>query len=69
MARFVTLKTTDETVCCKWQNVIIDICPSHTNIYKQHETVRLISELESIDIRDNKTVVYFKSGFYLVIVR
>lgn len=69
MARFVTLRTIDESICNKWQNVTVDICPSHTLIYKKLETVRLIAELESVDIRDHKTVVYFKSGFYLVIIR
>jgi len=69
MAAFVTLRTMDEDVCCKWQNVTVDICQSYTCIYKKFETVRLIAPLESVDIRDNKIVVYFKTGFYLVIIR
>lgn len=64
--RVITLRTDSDDFVCKWIDRNIDICRSHTIIYAR-ETVRLIAEIESVDIKKGKIVIWYKSGFYLVI--
>lgn len=67
MSKLITLRDANDEIVFKIRNARIDICNSHTVIDKKLETIRLIAEIESIDIRDNKVVIYYKPGFYLVV--
>lgn len=71
MARKVTLRTCNDDFVISWWGVKVDICDSHTMLFTKNEIINLISPIESIDLNSDtkKTVIYFKSGFYLVIVR
>ena len=69
MARSVALFSKDDERVLKYWNVDVDICGSHTVIYRDHENVRFCDEIDCIKLAQRKTVVFFKSGWYLVVIR
>jgi len=72
MARKISLFDQDENKLHTWTKAGIDICNSFTVIYPDNlfvNAIRLIDSIESIFLRDNKTVVYLQSGHYLIIIR
>lgn len=69
VARLVTLRTPEDEKLIQWKNVTVDACNSHTEIHTPHETITLLDEMSSFDLFVNKCVIYFKTGFYLVVIR
>ena len=69
MARTIILYSDQDEKILKYWNTDIDICNSHTIIHRPHETIRLVAEIEAISMKNNKTVVFYKNGCYIVINR
>lgn len=71
MAKKVTLYDNEENKLCQFYDCTIDICKSHTTIHKKNDGNIVVFPLavERFEMCDNKTVVTYGSGHFIVIIR
>jgi hypothetical protein len=70
MAKYIKLFSDDNKLLMKVREAKIDICDSHTIIYKQFETVRLPLTVSKIQIGYSaaKVVVFYKEPYFIEIL-
>jgi hypothetical protein len=69
MARFATLWDSDMMKVHTWNNPTIDAGRNLTAITGAFNSLLFYDRLERIDLKDNKTVLWYESGFCLVVRR
>lgn len=69
MARCIKLFSEENKLLLKIRDAKIDICDSHTLIYKEFETVRLPLTIDKIEIGwiAVKTIVFYKEPYFIEI--
>jgi hypothetical protein len=69
MVKNAKLFDQSENQLLNFNDVIVDICRSHTTIHKQFELISLPLELDNVKIIFHKICINYKSGHYLLIFR
>ncbi len=62
MAQCVTLRDDTGMKLLQFYNATVDICNSHTLIFKEFEIISLPFKIFSIDITSYEVAVYYKNG-------
>jgi len=69
MARYIRLFSNENELLLKVAKAKIDICDSHTIIYKKFEDIRLMLTVSKVQIgyAAGKTIVFYKEPYFLEI--
>lgn len=71
MAKKITLFSPEDEKIKVWYNSIIDCVKSYTIIYDNTtgERYNFFDQFSHLDLTGHKTTIYYKSGFYFIVLR